>query len=47
MKTVLLTTGTVGKTSDTVDVGDTVTVTLHDENGVPATETGEVAEILE
>ena len=47
MKTVLLTTGTVGKTSDTAEVGNIVTVTLQDENGVPTTETGEVAEVLE
>lgn len=47
MSTVLLTSGTVGTTSTEAEVGHTVTVTLHDENGLPVTETGEVAEVLE
>ena len=47
MSTVILTSGTIGTTSDVAEVGDTVTVTLHDENGMPITETGEVAEVLE
>nr|WP_172624045.1 hypothetical protein [Rhodanobacter glycinis] len=47
MSTVLLTSGTVGTTSETAEVGQTVTVKLHDENGMPISETGEVAEILE
>ena len=47
MTTVLLTSGTVGTTSETAEVGQTVTVKLHDENGSSISETGEVAEILE
>lgn len=47
MTTVLLTSGTVGTTSETAEVGQTVTVKLHDENGGSISETGEVAEILE
>lgn len=47
MYTVLLTTGTVGTTATATEVGDVVTVTLHDANGVPISETGTVAEILE
>ena len=47
MSIVLLTSGTVGKTIEAAKVGDIVTVTLHDENGMPVAETGEVAEILD
>lgn len=47
MSTVLLTSGTVGTTSTEAAVGDTVTVTLHDENGNNITETGTVEEVLE
>jgi hypothetical protein len=47
MQTVLLTSGTVGTTQGSADIGDTVTIELHDENGMPIRETGEVAEILE
>lgn len=47
MITVLLTCGTVGTTLTEAAVGDTVTVTLRDENGVPIFATGEVAEVLE
>ncbi len=47
MSTVLLTRGTVGTTSTESAVGDTVTVTLHDENGTGITETGTVEEVLE
>jgi hypothetical protein len=32
---------------ETADIGDVVTVSLHDENGLPIEVTGEVAEILE
>jgi hypothetical protein len=42
---VLLTDGTVGKV-EMAEVGDTVTVTLHDENGMPTEVTGVVEEIL-
>ncbi len=44
--TVLLTGGTVGKV-DQATPGETVTVELHDENGLPLEVTGEVEEILE
>ncbi len=47
MQTVLLTSGTVGTIQGSADIGDTVTIELHDENGMPIRETGEVAEILE
>lgn len=46
MSTVLLASGTVG-TTGACDVGDVVTVKLHDENGMPIEETGEVAETIE
>lgn len=46
--TVALADDTVGTiTAEAVSVGDTVTVTLHDENGMPIQATGEVVEILE
>ena len=48
--TVLLTSGTVGSVPDLFNdsnIGDEVTVTLHDENGMPIVETGKIAEILE
>ena len=38
--------GTVGKV-DSADIGDIVTVTLQDENGMPIEATGKVEEILE
>lgn len=47
MSTVLLTSGTVGTTTTDASVGDTVIVTLHDENGTPITEKGVVEEVLE
>lgn len=47
MSTVLLTSGTVGTTSTEAEVGQTVTIALHNENGLPITETGKVAEVLE
>ena len=47
MRTVLLTCGTVGTTRTEAAVGDVVTVTLRDENGLPISATGEVAEVLE
>lgn len=43
---VLLNDGTTGKVDQT-KVGDFVTVSLHDENGVPIQVPGVVAEILE
>lgn len=46
MKTILLEDGTVGKTDEDVNVGDTVTVSLHDENGMPIEATGVVKDIL-
>jgi hypothetical protein len=42
---VLLTDGTVG-TVEAAEVGETVTVSLHDENGMPIEVTGTVEEIL-
>jgi len=47
MSTVLLTSGTVGTTTTPAEVGEIVTVTLQDENGMPITETGVVEEVLE
>ena len=47
MSTVLLISGTVGKTATDATVGETVVVTFHDENGTPTTEAGIVAEVLE
>ncbi|MDE2472699.1 MAG: hypothetical protein KGL35_29245 [Bradyrhizobium sp.] len=47
MSTVLLTSGTVGTTKNTVEIGDTVTVTLNDENGNSITESGVVEEVME
>lgn len=44
---VLLASGTVGTTATDVAVGQTVVVTLRDENGMPITETGRVDEVLE
>lgn len=44
--TVLLKDGTVGKV-DAAKVGDEVTVSLHDENGMPIEVSGIVEEILE
>jgi hypothetical protein len=43
---VLLETGTIGSSPEAT-VGLPATVTFHDENGLPTTETGIVAEILE
>ena len=45
MKTVRLTDDTCGKV-DEAEVGQVVTVFLHDENGMPIEVMGEVAEIL-
>ena len=42
---VLLKDGTVGEV-ETAEVGEIVTVSLHDENGMPIKATGEVVEIL-
>ena len=42
---VLLNDGTVGEV-ETAEVGEIVTVSLHDENGMPIKATGEVVEIL-
>lgn len=44
--TVLLTNGTVGKTSVDCEPGDMVSVSLNDKNGMPVTVTGVVKEIL-
>lgn len=45
--TVVLSDDTVGTiTAESVSVGDTVTVSLHDSNGMPVKVTGEVVEIL-
>ena len=44
---VLLASGTVGTTATEAAVGEDVTVLLHDENGMPITETGRVEEVLE
>lgn len=44
--TVLLKDGTTGKV-DNAKIGDEVTVSLHDENGMPIQVTGTVEEILE
>jgi len=45
--TVLLTNDTVGTiVTETVSIGDHVTVDLHDENGMPTKVSGDVAEIL-
>ena len=50
MKTVLIKDengeNTVGKV-DFAEVGNVVTVSLHDDNGMPTEATGEVVEILE
>lgn len=46
MKTVLLTSDTVGITDTEIKEGNTVTVSLHDENGLPIEEAGVIAEIL-
>ena len=44
---VLLETGTVGNVdSEDIEVGDLVTVNLHNENGMPIEEIGIVVEIL-
>lgn len=46
--TVVLADDTVGiVTAEAVSVGDTVTIALHDENGMPIKATGKVVEILE
>ncbi|MGZ5030848.1 MAG: hypothetical protein ACXV8I_09655 [Methylobacter sp.] len=46
MKTVLLSDQTVGTTDQDVEIGDTVLVDLHDENGMPIQVEGAVEEIL-
>jgi hypothetical protein len=45
--TVLLADGTVGTVTGIPEVGEEVTVDLHDENGNGITMTGRVVEILE
>ncbi len=47
--TILLTSGTVGEIDGTTDInlGDTVTVYLSDENGIPIAATGTVEDILD
>ncbi len=47
MATVLLKDQTVGTVEGKVQIGDFVTVMLHDENGMPLTAEGEVEQILE
>lgn len=47
MITVLLKSGTVGKVGDACEIGDTVTVSLHDENGTQIEVSGIVEDILE
>ena len=47
MKTLLLKDQTVGKYDGSCEIGDIVTVQLHDENGNPIEVTGEVIDILE
>ena len=45
--TVLLLGGTTGTVlADSVEAGDVVTITGHDENGIPFTLTGVVEEVL-
>ena len=44
--TVLLNNQTVGTTDQDVEIGDTVVVDLHDENGMPIQVEGIVEEIL-
>jgi DNA/RNA endonuclease YhcR with UshA esterase domain len=47
-RTVRLSDNTVGTIElETVTIGDTVTVSLRDENGMPMTATGELVEVLE
>lgn len=45
--TVVIDDETVGLVRGTVQVGDTVTARLRDENGMPTSATGRVTEILE
>jgi hypothetical protein len=45
--TVLIEGDTVGTVNSVPEIGDTVTVDLHDENGNGITRTGQVVEILE
>ena len=45
MKKVQLNNGTIGVTAS-AEIGETVTVLLHDEDGMPFEVTGEVVEIL-
>lgn len=47
MRTVLLKDGTVGKVDDACEIGDTVNVSLHDENGMRIEVSGIVEDILE
>lgn len=44
--TVALEDGTVGAVCEEVEIGETVTVSLRDENGMPIQKTGVVAEVL-
>ena len=47
MTTVLLQDHTIGAIDFTAEVGDTVTVSLQDENGLPLDVTGVIEEILD
>ena len=46
MNTILLQDGTVGTTDYDCEIGDTITVSLHDENGNNIEVTGIVEEII-
>lgn len=46
MKTVLLEDFTIGTTDQDVEIGDTVVVDLHDENGLPIQVEGVIEDIL-
>lgn len=43
---VILETGTIGAVNGEAEIGETVTVLAHDENGATRKETGVVAEVL-
>lgn len=47
MPTILLTNQTVGQFNGDCEIGDTVTVSLHDENGLPIEVIGEVEGIID
>lgn len=46
MKTVLLEDFTIGTTDQDAEIGDTVVVDLHDENGMPIQVEGVIEDIL-